>query len=174
MKKILALALALMMVLALAACGGKTDPAPSGDNTSDPGTSQQEPSNTPDPGTNEPNETLDDSDNSQSSGEPEGTSVEWPENEWTAIIPKAADTVIKIDENMSTGMGSAYAIYMDWTDEDAHSYGQKIAETGVVAAAPEIIDGVFQMSYTDPDSGRMVQITELGETEDDYVIVLYK
>ena len=46
MKKLLTLALALMMVLSLAACGGKTDPAPSG--TTDPGTSQQEPSSTPD------------------------------------------------------------------------------------------------------------------------------
>ena len=48
MKKILALALALMMVLALAACGGKTDPAPSGNGTTDPGTSQ-----TTDPGTSQ-------------------------------------------------------------------------------------------------------------------------
>ena len=39
MKKLLALALALMMVFALAACGGKTDPAPSGNDG--PGTSQQ-------------------------------------------------------------------------------------------------------------------------------------
>ncbi|HPE95078.1 MAG TPA: hypothetical protein PLT66_03300 [Bacillota bacterium] len=45
MKKILALALALLMVLALAACG----------NTTDPGTSRQEPSNTPDEGSGENN-----------------------------------------------------------------------------------------------------------------------
>ncbi len=173
MKKVLATVLALVLVFALAACGGDKDPAPSGN--SDPGTSQQEPSNTPDPGTNEPSDTPDNSDNSQSSGEHEGTSVEWPENEWTAIIPKAADTVMKIDENMSTGMGNAYVIYMDWTDEDALAYGQKIAETGVTAGINEDISGgKFDMLYTDPDTGRMVQITELGEAEDDYVIVLYK
>lgn len=56
MKKILVLALALMMVLSLAACGGKTDPAPSGGDTTDPGTQQtdpgtSEPGSTPDPGT---------------------------------------------------------------------------------------------------------------------------
>lgn len=47
MKKILALALALMLVLSLAACGGgKTDPAPSGGgSTTDPGTTQQQPDN---------------------------------------------------------------------------------------------------------------------------------
>ena len=44
MIKLLALALALVMVLSLTACGGKTDPAPSGSGTTDPGTSQQEPS----------------------------------------------------------------------------------------------------------------------------------
>lgn len=55
MKKILALALALMLVLSLAACGGKTDPTPSGSGgsttdpgTTDPGASQQQPSNAPD------------------------------------------------------------------------------------------------------------------------------
>ena len=55
MKKLFALILALMMVLSLAACGGKDDPKPSG--STDPGTSQQEPSNTPDPGTDGPSET---------------------------------------------------------------------------------------------------------------------
>ena len=40
MKKILAMALALMMVLALAACGGNEE-NPSGSGTTDPGTSQQ-------------------------------------------------------------------------------------------------------------------------------------
>ena len=50
MKKFLTLALALIMVLALAACGEKTS-TPS--NSSDPGTSQQteQPSNTPDEST---------------------------------------------------------------------------------------------------------------------------
>ena len=48
MKKILSLALALMMVLSLAACGAKTDPASSGSGTTDPGTQQT------DPGASEP------------------------------------------------------------------------------------------------------------------------
>lgn len=46
MKKILAVVLTLMMVLSLAACGGKTDPAPSG-------SSGQEQTNAPDPGTSQ-------------------------------------------------------------------------------------------------------------------------
>ena len=41
MKRILLITVALIMVLTLAACGGTTDPAPSG-GTSDPGTSKPE------------------------------------------------------------------------------------------------------------------------------------
>ena len=41
MKKIAILLLAMMMVFALAACGGNDSPDPSGSGTTDPGTSQQ-------------------------------------------------------------------------------------------------------------------------------------
>lgn len=74
MKKILALALALMMLLSLAACGGKTDPAPSGgDNTP---SSQQTEQNTPDPGTDEPD-----------NGGEEQVALEWPTADF---IPESA------------------------------------------------------------------------------------
>ena len=55
MKKLFVLLLSALMILCLAACGGKTDPTPSGSGTTDPGTSQQEPSNTPDEGSGENN-----------------------------------------------------------------------------------------------------------------------
>lgn len=48
MKKILTLALALMLVLSLAACGNSGSSNTPSDNSTDPGTSQQQPSNTPD------------------------------------------------------------------------------------------------------------------------------
>lgn len=47
MKKLLVLTIVLIMALSLAACGGKTDPASSGNGKTDPGASQQEPSSTP-------------------------------------------------------------------------------------------------------------------------------
>lgn len=62
MKKMMALTLALMLVLTLAACGGKDDPKPSGNSgTNDtPPASAQPESATPDPGTDEPDETPSD------------------------------------------------------------------------------------------------------------------
>lgn len=54
MKKFIALALVLVMVFALTACGGKDEPKPSG-NTADPGTQQTEPAITQQP-TNAPDD----------------------------------------------------------------------------------------------------------------------
>ena len=91
MKKILALALTLVMALSLVACGGGKDPAPSGSSTIDPGTSQQEPSNTPDPGTSQQEpasgESTPTSDESGETGLNESI-AKWPDNEYTKQIPK--------------------------------------------------------------------------------------
>ena len=79
MKKLLALALVLMMVLSLAACGGKTDPTPSGGDTTDPGTSQQTPSGG---GTNDTNTLaghLEKYGLTENDIQPEGATVEWNE-----------------------------------------------------------------------------------------------
>ena len=57
MKKILAMALALMMALSLAACGGSSDtPAPSGGGTTEPDTSSQQPPDTSAPASNQKEE----------------------------------------------------------------------------------------------------------------------
>lgn len=52
MKRIFALCLALVMALALTACGDKADPAPSGDSTAAPASSQQEQSGATTPDSN--------------------------------------------------------------------------------------------------------------------------
>lgn len=61
MKRLFALCLAIAVVLTLAACGDQADPAPSGDSTADPGTSQQEESGatTPDSAPESPEELPD-------------------------------------------------------------------------------------------------------------------
>ena len=78
MRKIIAALLVLMMVFSLAACGGKDDPTPSGDDT--PDIFQQE--ETPDPG----EDTPDDADTPDSSETPPdddaGTLFGWTEDDF--------------------------------------------------------------------------------------------
>ena len=71
-------------------------------------------------------------------------------------------------------MGKAYVLYMDWTDEDALAYGQKLVDAGKIIAVGDLISNVYYVFFTDLESGRMVMINEIGETENDDVIVLYK
>ena len=64
MKKLLTFLLAFIMALSLAACGGEKDPAPSGSDATDPGTSQQEPGG----GSNDREETPSDNHTETSAG----------------------------------------------------------------------------------------------------------
>ena len=113
MKKLLALALTLMMVLSLAACGGKTDPAPSGNSTSDPGTSQQEPSNTSDPGT--------------ADSIPADSGEEWPDNEFTQKVPEIPFSITSASDD---GDGTFTVRFSDATIADGKAYGAALQEAG--------------------------------------------
>lgn len=174
MKKILALTLAFVMAFPLAACGGKDDLKPSGNGEKTLSSSRQQEQNTSDPGTDETDETPDHSDDSQPSGELDHTSVEWPENEWTAVIPKAEGTVIKAEEQKNTGINGAYVIYMKWTDEEAEAYGQVLIDAGFPATSNELTDGKYYFYGIYPQGGYAVQIGEFGEAENDYVIGIFK
>ena len=111
MKKMMALALALMLVLILAACGGKDDPKPSGNPGSGdtpPASTQQEPAA---PGTTQTKE------------------KEWPDNEWTNLIPQPADATIYLTSELSDTDG--YDIRLqDWTLEAAEAYIEEVKEAG--------------------------------------------
>lgn len=89
MKKLLTLVLTLMMVLALAACGDKTDPAPSGSN--DPAASQQEPAD------NEQEET---NQTAQWPTEGLGALIPEPEFEYEIRVDSAERFLIRVDENV--------------------------------------------------------------------------
>ena len=113
-------------------------------------------------------------DNGNQGGTAGTNNGEWPKNEWTSHVPEAEGTVLKIDENMDTGMGKAYVLYMDWTDEDALAYQQKLVDAGKIESVGALINDVYYLLFTEPSTGRKVMINEIGETENDYVIVLYK
>ena len=113
-------------------------------------------------------------DNGNQGGTAGTNNGEWPKNEWTSHVPEADGTVLKIDENMDTGLGRAYVLYMDWTDEDALAYQQKLVDAGKIESVGALINDVYYLLFTEPSTGRKVMINEIGETENDYVIVLYK
>ena len=176
MKKLLAILLASMMVFALAACGDNNTTDPDKDN---PGVSQSGENNDDKGGTeNQGSENSNGGENSTDNNDQGNASVtgngEWPKNEWTSHVPEADGTVLKIDENMDTGMGKAYVIYMDWTDADALAYQQKLVDAGKIKSVGELINDVYYLLFIEPETGRKVMINEIGETENDYVIVLYK
>lgn len=132
MKKILVMALALMMVLSLVACGGKDDPKPSGNDT--PSTSQQ---------TGQPSNTPDDSQPSGGEETPSGgeeidlsqfTPVDVPD--WELIedwmIPDFG--VITKTEEMIPNW--TYAITVSGvTSEDVENYKKVLEENGLTAGA---------------------------------------
>ncbi|MDO4540808.1 MAG: hypothetical protein Q4B48_06910 [Syntrophomonadaceae bacterium] len=83
MKKILALAMALIMVFALAACGGDTDPAPSGGDTP---TNSQQPEQTP--------STPSESTPEQSSGEAEEPTGDYTVAEFLTYYGMTEDDIM--------------------------------------------------------------------------------
>ena len=109
MKKIIALTLAMiMMMFALAACGEK-EPNPSGNGTSDPGTSQQTPSDT--------------------SGDNEKvtfTDGEWPDNKWTENIPEPPFAIGELDYD---GGRELVIHFSDVTYDAMVAYSDEIAKT---------------------------------------------
>ena len=164
MKKIFAIIIALIVILSITACGN--------DDVNQSG-SENNPSISQNRGDNQGDENSTEN-NNQGDISVTGNG-QWPKNEWTSHVPEADGIVLRIDENWKDGLTKAYVLYMDWTDEDAVAYGKKLVEAGKVEAINEdISDGVFYLLYTDPETGRMVMINEIGETENDYVIVLYK
>ena len=105
MKKLFALLLAMMLVFSLAACGnGET---PSGDEGG--GTSQ--------------------SDNQ--SGEENNEGVAWPENEFTALIPKPKTGTIAEEDSFENAYFKGHKMTLtNWSVEDCKAYAEELKEAG--------------------------------------------
>ena len=112
MKKILALVLALPLALSLAACGGKDNPKPSGNDK--PGTSQQE---------QQPGSTPDQQEQTDDKG---GTTTGWPTDGYGALIPEP-------DWNYEIYQNDEYRFivtYDEMSVDDLKPYTEKLKEAG--------------------------------------------
>jgi ABC-type glycerol-3-phosphate transport system substrate-binding protein len=125
MKKIITIALALVLVLSLAACGGNSNSG--GSSTTPPANSGNNSTSTP-PASQGGNETT--PSNNGSSDAPGGTSVEWPDNDYTKDIPKPNKGTILSAEESNLG-GVYFLIKMDWTFEEAKAYEEQLKAAGI-------------------------------------------
>ncbi len=146
MKKIFVFLLAMTMLFSLAACG-KTDPTPSSSN--DPGTSQQQPSETPD-------------DSTPADGEGE----RWGDHDITVYFP--APPADKVDTKITSSTNSI-SYNMTWTPEEAKAYieqcesagfsGSENVNSGITTWTAKTSDKSMYvvLSYSDSNSG-MLQV----------------
>ncbi|MDO4540811.1 MAG: hypothetical protein Q4B48_06925, partial [Syntrophomonadaceae bacterium] len=100
------------MVFALAACGGDTEPAPSGDGAADPGVSEQQPSDTPD------------------DAAPPADSDEWPDNEFTSLLPEFPFTVTSYSEDTFDDGTTMRVNFAGATFDELKAYETALSEGG--------------------------------------------
>ncbi len=134
MKKILTLALALMMALSLAACGGDSGKTPAPGGTTDPGTTQQE-QQTPDPGATPQQPSGGELYDIADSDIPVATAI-YPqeyatdEAERAAVLDKIPSEIKKGIGTLSQGFISAYANKTVGLGGDGISFGAQFAVAG--------------------------------------------
>jgi uncharacterized lipoprotein YehR (DUF1307 family) len=122
MKKVITLALALMLALSLAACGGNSDNG-GGSTTTPPSNSgtTTPPSNTPSTSQGG-NETTP----SNNGGNTVGDAAGWPDNEFTQQVPKPQYSFTQ----ESSGDSTTCRTYPDWTKEQAKAYVTELESAG--------------------------------------------
>ncbi len=122
MKKILVLAVALLLVISLVACTNNTGLNPS-ENTSGNTTQADTLVNTePEADTTAQNTT------GGVEASTQGTPLGWPQNEYTALIP----TPDVGGKALSDGdmIGELFTVDMEWTIEQGTAYAQQLADAG--------------------------------------------
>ena len=116
MKKILALLLAAMMLFCFVACNTGDNPDPNKDN---PGTSQNGGGN---------NNGGENNNGSENNG---GESIAWPENEFTALIPKPKTGTIAEESSFDNLYFKGINITLtNWSVEDCKAYAEELMAAG--------------------------------------------
>ncbi len=170
MKKLLSLLLILTMVLCFAACGSDEPAADEGGQDSqqqeqqpaDGGEQQDEPEQQD--SSQQEQQTPDDtqSDESQSDEDipTEGKPLDWPENDYTALVPVPDEggKVLAADE-----IGTLFAVDLDWEMEKGIAYAQKLQDAGF---GEDCVEKYEQYGYIDRTAnGVNVQLLDMfGKT----------
>lgn len=158
MKKFLALALALMMVFALAACGDKGNTKPN--NSTDPGTSQQQPSNTPDESTPPASQ----------GGASVSDTIGWPDNEFTKLVPKPDCSFSK----EGIGDSKTFYTYPNWTQDEAKAYVATLESSGfTISGSPAADNEETYMVYL-KNADETYKVTVLWELGSDGTLAISK
>jgi hypothetical protein len=114
MKKALVLALVLVLALTLTACGS--------------GSSNSGGSTTTPPADNNTSAQADNSGSQTTEQKPSGG--EWPDNEWTALVPKPTVGTIDPFGSGASGDNSRCIIDMGWTADEAKAYAAEVKAAG--------------------------------------------
>ncbi|MDR0840486.1 MAG: hypothetical protein LBN26_03770 [Christensenellaceae bacterium] len=161
MKKIIALALALMLALSLAACGGNSNNG--GGSSTPPATSDN---NTTPPASQGGNETTPSNN---------GGSAEWPaDDEFAKQVPKPNGIILQ-----AWPQSDRVVVKMDWTADEARAYGAELEAAGVTKLS-EMEDEEYGYSFQGEINEYTVRvdlITGKALKEDEqphYQILVYK
>jgi ABC-type glycerol-3-phosphate transport system substrate-binding protein len=164
MKKIISIALVLVLALSLlTACGGKdNNSTPSGNSGgNNGGGSTTTPSDTTIPPTsqNDGNDTTP----SNNDGTSSGASVEWPDNDYTKDFPKPNKGTIESAEEVNLG-GVYFKIIMNWTLDEAKEYAEQLKAAGFECYLVEDDEDfyIFTASSSDHRRGLTINYSVLG------------
>ncbi len=138
MKKLSALALALILVLSLAACGGGgSTGTPSGSSTTPPASQGGSEATTT------PESTPEETTPTEEPNEP-AAGVEWPDNDYTAQVPQLPETIkiLQVYEIQSQGNFTIDFVELI-TYADGEAYAAELTSAGYTVEASENIDNWY-------------------------------
>ncbi len=132
MKKLIALLLMTVLVLSLAACGGNDTPSNS---TSAPPASTNAPAQTT------PSSTPESTPESTPSAP---TSVEWPDNDYTAQVPQLPEAIKILQAYEIQSQGNFTLDFVEQiTYADGEAYAEELTSAGYTVEASEQIDNWY-------------------------------